>query len=115
MPESSESEATSTGLDPKLAAPLSYLLGFVTGIAFLVLEKKNAFVRFHAMQSTITFVALFVVRMVVSLLSAPLTTLVTLAGMVLWVFLMVKSFQGERYKLPWVGDLAEQRIGTPPA
>ena len=58
---------------------------------------------------------LFVIQVAVNLLIPPLTTLVALACMVLWVLLMVKAFQGERYKLPWVGELAEERIGTPPS
>ncbi|MBW2416458.1 MAG: hypothetical protein JRG76_18320, partial [Deltaproteobacteria bacterium] len=55
-------ERSSTGLDPRLAAALSYLFGFVTGIIFLVVERDSQYVRFHAMQSTVTFISLFVIR-----------------------------------------------------
>ena len=111
MQGSTQLDSSSTGLDSNLAALLCYLLGFITGVAFLVLEKRSSFVRFHAMQSTIVFVGLFVARMV-SLWIPPLAVLVTPIGLILWILLMVKAFQGERYKLPWVGDLAEERLGS---
>ena len=57
-------EESSTGIPPRMAAVLSYLLGFVSGVVFLVVERENAYVRFHAMQSTITFGALFVANIV---------------------------------------------------
>ena len=59
MGASTEFEPTSTGLDANLAGVLCYLLGFISGVAFLVLERQNGFVRFHAMQSTLTFLGLF--------------------------------------------------------
>ena len=52
-------ERSSTGLDENVAGFLCYLFGFVTGIVFLVVEKESRFVKFHAMQSTITFLGLF--------------------------------------------------------
>ena len=51
-------QKTSTGLDANVAAALTYAIGWVTGLAFLVMEKDNRFVRFHAMQSTIVFATL---------------------------------------------------------
>src|SRR5512141_1788646 len=60
-----EKEKSSTGLDENVAGFFCYLLGFITGIVFLVVEKRSSFVRFHAMQSTITFLGLFVVSMVI--------------------------------------------------
>ena len=58
---------TSTGINPTVAGLLCYLLGFVTGIIFLVLEKENRFVRFHAMQSIFVFGFLFILQMILSL------------------------------------------------
>jgi uncharacterized membrane protein len=105
--------ATSTGLEPRLAGLLSYAFGPISGILFLVLERDNAFVRFHAMQSTLTFIGLFVLSAVlgvVPLLGGLLTFLLGLAQLGLWVFLMFKAFQGEAYRLPLVGDIAAQRL-----
>jgi len=101
---------TSTGLAENLAGLLCYLLGFITGIIFFVIEKENKFVRFHAMQSMIVFGGLFVIQIVLSVLPIlwMLGSLVGLAMLGLWIFLMLKAFQGEKYKLPIVGDLAEK-------
>ena len=101
-----------TGLDPKLAAALAYLGGVLTGILFLIFEKKDGYVRFHAMQSTITFLAVFVFHLM--LMGTPLGWMLTgplvLGTAVLWAFLMWKAFKGERYKLPYVGEWAEQQV-----
>ncbi len=104
---------SSTGLDANLAAALSYLLGFITGIVFLVVEKESRFVRFHAMQSTITFGILFVVTVVlgaIPILGWILSFFLWLATLVLWIILLIKAFQGEMFKLPIVGDIAERQV-----
>jgi uncharacterized membrane protein len=107
-------EKTSTGLDANLAAALSYLVGFVTGVIFLVVEKENRFVRFHAMQSTLVFaciVALDILLQIIPLLGALLVVfLVIPASAILWLFLMFKAYQGEEFKLPVVGPIAAEKI-----
>ena len=102
---------TSMNLDPKLAALLSYLAGFVTGIVFLLIEKDNKYVRFHAMQSTIVSGGLFVLQWVLAFIPflMMLVPLIGLAGLVLWIVCMVKAYQGEKFKLPIVGDIAERQ------
>ena len=102
---------TSMNVDPKLAALLSYLAGFVTGIVFLLIEKDNKYVRFHAMQSTIVSGGLFVLQWVLAFIPflMMLVPLVGLAGLVLWIVCMVKAYQGEKFKLPIVGDIAERQ------
>ncbi len=109
-------DPSSTGLDPTLAALLAYLVGPISGVLFLVLERKSLFVRFHAMQSTITFLALFVVSIVAGLLPLVggfLGFAVSLLSLVLWILLMVRAFQGEWYKVPVIGDMAEERTRIP--
>ncbi len=103
---------SSTSLDPNVAALLSYLGGFVTGIVFFAIEKENKFVRFHALQSVITFAAIFILQAVlVSMFSAyMLVNLLNLASLALWVLLMIKAYQGEKFKLPVIGDIAEKKI-----
>ena len=107
-------EKTSTGFDANVAAALSYLVGFVTGAIFLVVEKENRFVRFHAMQSTLVFaciVALDILLQIIPLLGALLVVfLVIPASAILWLFLMFKAYQGEEFKLPVVGPIAAERI-----
>ncbi|MDD2927791.1 MAG: DUF4870 domain-containing protein [Candidatus Omnitrophica bacterium] len=102
---------SSTGIDANLTALLSYLLGFITGIIFYSLEKKNKFVRFHALQSIITFASLFILDIVLKLLpiiGCALASLLGIAGIFLWVILMFKAYQGEYFKLPLAGRIAEQ-------
>ncbi|MDP2654117.1 MAG: hypothetical protein Q8Q08_08815 [Candidatus Omnitrophota bacterium] len=102
---------TSTGLQPNVAALLSYLAFFVTGIIFFVIEKDNKFVRFHAMQSIITFGAIFALQVVcvATVILIILVPLLNIAAVILWIILMVKSYQGEMFKLPVIGDIAEQK------
>ncbi len=107
-------EKTSTGLDANLAAALSYFLGFVTGIVFLLVERENKFVRFHAMQSTIVFLALVgidILLQIIPLLGALVVIfLVIPLSAVLWLVLMFKAYQGEEFKLPVLGQMAADRI-----
>lgn len=66
------------------------------------------------MQSLITFGGLFVINVVlgiVPILGWGLGMLLSLAGLLLWVVLMIKAYQGETYKLPYIGGIAEQRLG----
>jgi uncharacterized membrane protein len=102
---------TSTGMQPNVAALLSYLVGFITGIIFYVIEKENKFVRFHAMQSIITFGFLFVLGFilgVIPLIGWVLMPVLWIVEVVLWIVLMVKAYQGEKFKLPIAGDIAEK-------
>ncbi|MDD5085237.1 MAG: DUF4870 domain-containing protein [Candidatus Omnitrophica bacterium] len=104
---------TSTGMQPNVAALLSYLVGIVTGIIFYLIEKDNKFVRFHAMQSVITFGALFVLNVIlpfIPVIGWILMPVVNLAGLILWIVLMIKAYQGEYFKLPVVGDMAEKQV-----
>ncbi len=101
---------TSTGLTENVAGLLCYILGFITGIIFILIEKENKFVRFHAMQSIILSGGLFILQ--IALMMVPflvmISSLVGLAGFILAIFLMYKAYQGEKYKLPVIGDIAEQ-------
>jgi len=101
---------TSLGLEENVEALLCYLLGFVTGIVFFVLEKESKFVKFHAMQSIIVFLGIFVLQWVVAFIpffGMMISWLIGLIAFVLWILLMVKAYQGERFKVPIAGDLAE--------
>jgi uncharacterized membrane protein len=105
--------ATDTGINANVAGLLSYLLFFITGLIFFLIEKKNKFVRFHALQSIIVFGAIFVGQWVLAfipVLGDLLSGLLALLGVVLWIVLMVKAYQGELFKLPVVGELAEKNL-----
>ena len=74
-------------------------------------EAASEFVRFHAVQSTVTFGSLIVISFFAGLIpfiGTLIQYLVPLVSFVLWILLMVKAYQGERFKLPIAGDVAEQ-------
>lgn len=112
-------EKTSLGMDENIEGALCYLLGFVTGIVFLLLEKDNKFVKFHAVQSIAISLLLFVIGMIISAfvmisfstmwLFGGLYSLLSLIELVLWLVLMIKAYQGEKFKLPVVGEIAEKQ------
>ena len=102
---------SSLGLDANLAACLSYVFGFITGLLFYFLEKENKFVKFHAMQSIVVFGFFFVLNMVLLIIPVIgwiLLPISWIASFVLWIILMIKAYQGERFKLPYAGDIAEK-------
>ena len=105
---------TSLGLDENLAGALAYALGWITGLAFLLTERENRFVRFHALQSTIVFgvlCALWFVGLSIPLLGWLISFIVIPPlSAVLWLLLMFKAYQGERFKLPFAGDIAERAL-----
>ncbi|QKS70355.1 DUF4870 domain-containing protein [Paenalkalicoccus suaedae] len=104
---------TASGMDQNLAALLTYLLGFITGIIFLFIEKENQYVRYHAMQSTIMFGFLFVLSMVVGiipLIGWLISLLITPLTLVIWIYAMYKAYNGQRFKFPFAGDMAEAQL-----
>ena len=106
-----ENKTTSTGIDQNVAGLLCYVVGWVTGLIFFLIEKDNKFVRFHAMQSMITFgglTALFLFLGFLPVIGWMLVPILGVLQLVLWILLMVKAYQGEKFKLPVIGDLAEK-------
>ena len=103
---------TSSGLNQNVAALLCYLAGWVSGLIFFLIEKENKFVRFHAMQSIMTFGGLTVLYILLQFIPFGwmMISLVGLVQLVLWILLMIKAYQGELFKLPVIGDLAEKNI-----
>ena len=101
------------GLEENIAGVLCYVLGWLTGIVFLVLEKENKFVRFHAMQSITTFLSLSVIGLLISwipFIGWVTSQLIGILSLIVWLILMFKAYQGEMYKLPVVGDFAEKQV-----
>ncbi|HYF91509.1 MAG TPA: zinc-ribbon domain-containing protein [Symbiobacteriaceae bacterium] len=109
---------TQTGLQPNTAGLLCYVLGWLTGLIFYFVEK-NPFVRFHAVQSVIVFlplqIAQYLLFRLIFAISWRLWAVASLLNTLLWVgelglalFLMFKAYNNEKYKLPFVGDLAEK-------
>lgn len=104
---------TSLGISQNMAGALTYLLGWVTGIVFLLIEKENSFVRFHAMQSIVVFVAFTIASFIAGwlpVIGGVLSSLLALGGIIIWLFMMYQAFIGVRYKLPYAGDFAEKQL-----
>jgi uncharacterized membrane protein len=107
-------EKMSVGLEQNTASLLCYLLGWITGIVFFVLERENALVRFHALQSIVVFGVLTIASALLTwipVLGDVLGAIIGITAFVLWIVLMVKAYQGEKYKIPWAGDFAEKQVG----
>ena len=102
---------SSTGMEENVAGLLCYLVTWVSGLVFFMIEKDSKFVKFHAMQSIITFGALIIIMWVAAVIPFVGWVISALAGiliLVLWIVLMIKAYKGEKYKLPIAGDLAEK-------
>ncbi len=98
-------------LEPNVAGLLCYVAGWISGVIFLLLEQKNKFVRFHAIQSIIVFGALHLISVMLS--HIPFVgwffgSIIGVLGFILWIVLMVKAYHNQRYKVPVAGDLAEK-------
>ena len=107
-------EKTSTGLAENVAGLLCYVLGWVSGIVFLIIESKNKFVRFHAFQSIIVFGIITLINIVFSpipFVGGFITWIASVIGFILWIVLIVMAAQEKKYKLPWAGDLADKWAG----
>lgn len=102
-------EKKGTGLPKNTAAALSYVLGPVTGVIFYLVEK-DPFVRFHAMQSIVVFVVLFVLQWIfgLTIILLPLVPLISILGFILWLLLIYKAWQGDEWEVPVLGKYARK-------
>jgi uncharacterized membrane protein len=121
--------AASTGMSSNMAACLAYILGFITGIIFLVVDpyKNDKFVRFHAFQSiffSVVVIGFSIIWMILSIILG-LVSLGILAGIMflisllihllflcIWIFLMYKAYQNELFRAPIIGALAAKQAGV---
>ena len=128
---------SSTGMDPKVAAAISYI--WIVGLIFFFLEKENRFVRFHAMQSilfgianTVIMTALVIVAVILTfafgiggaMVGGGIGTLISMIVWLIWlifwlialvflvglVFAAIKAYQGQMFKLPIIGNMAEKIV-----
>jgi uncharacterized membrane protein len=115
---------SSTGMSANVAGLLCYVAGWITGIVFVLLEKKSTFVKFHAWQSIMTFGVLTVVQIILSILGAIAVTTISpglwwfayVLGIIVWVItvglwiaLMILASQGKMWKVPGAGNWAEKQ------
>jgi uncharacterized membrane protein len=121
--------AGQTGLAENVASGLCYVLGWLTGIIFLLIDKRPS-VRFHAAQSIVVFGGLHILRMVLGMVfgvgmfggwwgghmmsfgfAGLLFACLGLLTFVLWIVLMVKAFQGQKFRVPVAANFADQLVG----
>jgi len=97
-----------------LLAALTYLLFFITGIIFLLIEKKNDYIRFHALQSVAVFAPLMILLIFLSTflgsLGLFLNFLISVVTFAIWVYLMYRAFNGDRYHVPYIGAWVEKQL-----
>jgi uncharacterized membrane protein len=99
-------------MSANVAGLLCYVLGWITGIVFLVLEKKSTFVKFHAWQSIMTFGVLnvaYLIFMAIPIVGWIIDIIISVLSFVLWIILMVQAGTGKMWKLPWAGNWAEKQ------
>jgi uncharacterized membrane protein len=126
-PAAQPAPAVGVGLTDNVAGLLCYVLGFITGVLFLVLEpyNRNKFIRFHAFQSIFFNIAIIAVMIGLSIVGVALNSIpmmwammgllhlvVSLGGLAVWILLLIKAYQGQRFKLPIIGDMAEKQAGA---
>jgi uncharacterized membrane protein len=119
---------TTVSMNDNMAAALCYLFGFITGILFLVLSpyNQNRTIRFHAFQSIFMNIAWFAVWIVITILMIPfhyipflglfisvvLHSALGLGALILWLYMMFKTYNGEKIVLPVIGPMADKQAGV---
>jgi uncharacterized membrane protein len=120
-PVARPAQTAASGLTDNLAGALAYLL--IPAIVFLAIEpyNRNRFIRFHSFQSVFFAVALIALSVALSILTfipfiglilIPVHLLIGLGSFVVWIILTLKAYQGQTFKLPVIGDIAEQQAGS---
>jgi len=104
---------TVTGLPENTEAALCYVLGWVSGLALFLLEKDSKLVKFHGLQSAVLFGGLHIISMVLGMIPVIGWTLLPFLGIatfVLWLVLVVKTYQGGKITLPIVTDFVNKQL-----
>jgi uncharacterized membrane protein len=120
-------QSAQSGMSENVAAFLSYVLGWITGLIFFLIDKRP-FVRFHAAQSMVVFGGLHIINIMLGILfgagmmfrggfgafgmGAALYGLISLVALILWILLMVKAYQHEKFEVPIAGGIAKSFSGN---
>ncbi len=130
QPNPGSGAPATAGLAENVAGALCYVLGWLTGIIFLVIDKRHS-VRFHAAQSIVVFGGLTIIYWIIGAMFATsimmggfgmgwsmgytIFMLIRLVFLVLWIFLMFKAYQGEQFRVPIAANIADSLVGKTPA
>lgn len=100
-----------TGLSKNTAGALSYVLGPLSGVVFLILEK-DPYVKFHALQSIVVFGVIFILQwaFAITIFLAPLSGLLAILAFVMWLMLIYKAWKGEEWEVPLLGKYARMFV-----
>jgi uncharacterized membrane protein len=127
MPVAAQPMPAAPGLTDNLAGLVCYVLGFITGVLFLVIQpyNRNKFIRFHAFQSIFFNIAMIALMIGLSIIGVALHMIpmmwalmgllhlvVWLGSLAIWILLLIKAYQGQRWKVPIIGDMAEKQAGA---
>lgn len=117
--------AINTGMQSNVAGLLTYVLGVISAVIFLVLDqyKNDRFVRFHAFQSLffgLAWIAFWIAWGMLAFaaggmlfwIGLPIRMLIGFGGFLYWLFLMYKAYSNEMYRIPFIGDLAAKQAGV---
>jgi uncharacterized membrane protein len=120
-------QSAQSGMSENVAGFLCYLLGWITGLIFFLIDKRP-FVRFHAAQSMVVFGGLHIINIALGIffgagmmfrggfgafgMGAALYGLISLVGLILWILLMVKGYQHEKFEVPIAGGIAKSFAGN---
>jgi uncharacterized membrane protein len=125
--EHSAGATQSSGMDPKLAGLLAYLIPPITGIIFFLIEKSNRVVRWHAAQSIVFGVAWIILWVLLTVLSMMLsavipiigtiigflvTFVVWIGGVILWIVCLIKGYSGTMWRMPLIAPWADKVMGS---
>lgn len=103
---------TSLGSDENTTSTLCYTFGWISGLIFMILEKENKAVRFHAWQAFLLFFPLQVIMVLFVLIPFLgwffLLPPLSLGYILLWIGMIVSAYQGKKIVLPFLGPLAEK-------
>jgi uncharacterized membrane protein len=116
------SDTNQSGLSDNAAGGLAYVT-IIPAIIFLLVEpfNKKSYVRFHSWQSIFLAIAWVVVQIVLMIIGRLpfvgmiiwfLGPLVSLCFLILWIIVLIKAFNGDRFKIPFIGDLAEKQANS---
>ncbi|WP_235588766.1 DUF4870 domain-containing protein [Sporosarcina koreensis] len=109
-----EGNKTSIGLTENVGGLLCYI--FIIGLIFLFMEKENRFIRFHALQSVFTAIAILLISIIlgfIPFIGAIASLLLSPLAFALMIFMMYQAYQGNYYKLPFIGDMVENQLEKP--
>ncbi|CAO3630082.1 unnamed protein product [Mucor fragilis] len=107
---------TSLPIRVDVEASLAYVLGPVTGLLLLILERQNDYVRFHAWQSSLTFSALMLAQFILLFISSFLSWVLFFFNIFLLIWLVYRAYLDgaslERYEVPYFGIIASEYVDT---